>query len=104
MDEGEQLEQVESAELGIAEPLPHQRRVEDDVRSLRRAGDRLAAAGLAHLSLATGNPDARMGCVQRGKRQRSGHPATLPPAEQKSNEFGRRNASIRRDGLQGLAV
>src|SRR3954451_16501064 len=31
-------------------------------------------------------------------------PATLPPAEQKSNEFGRRNASIRRDDLEGLAV
>ena len=31
MDEGEQLEQVEPAHVGVAEPLPDQRRVEDDV-------------------------------------------------------------------------
>ena len=74
MNEGEQLEQVEPAELGIAEPLPDQRRVEDDVRSLGRARDRLAAARLAHLSVAARQPDTGVGCVERGKRQRSRHP------------------------------
>ena len=74
MDEGEQLEQVEPAQLGIAEPLPDQRRVEDDVRRLGGPRDRFAPARLAHLAVAARQPDPGMGCVQRGKRQRSGHP------------------------------
>ena len=58
----------------------------------------------AHLAVAGGQPNPRMGCVQRGKRQRNGHPATLPPREQKSNEFGRRIPADRRIGLESLAV
>ena len=69
MNEGEQLEQVEPAKLGIAEPLPDQRRVEDDVRSFRRASDRFAAARLAHLPIAVRQPDPGMGRVKRGKGQ-----------------------------------
>ena len=52
MDEGEQFEQVEPAQIGIAEPLPDQRRVEEDMRRFRRPGDRLAAPRLAHLAVA----------------------------------------------------
>ena len=36
MDEGEQFEQVEPGHIGIAQPLPDQRRVEQDVRRLRQ--------------------------------------------------------------------
>ena len=50
MDEGEQLQQVEARQIRIAEPLPDQRRVEDDVRSLGRPGDRLAPARLARFA------------------------------------------------------
>ena len=76
MDEGEQLEQVEPGQVGIAEPLPDQRRVEDDVRRFGGARDRLAARRFAHLSVAVRQPNPRMGCVQRGKRQGT-HARTL---------------------------
>ena len=92
MDEGEQFEQVEPAQIGIAEPLPDQRRIEDDVRGLRRARDRFAAARLANLAVAVREPDARMGCVQaREEAKERPSPATLARREQKSNEFGRRD-------------
>ena len=78
MDEREQLQQVEPAQIRIAEPLADQRRVEDDVRGFGGAGDRFAPARLAHLAVRRRQPDAGMGCVQRGKGQRSGHPPTLP--------------------------
>ena len=55
MDESEQFEQVEPAQIGIAEPLPGQRRIQEDMLSLGRPRDRLAAAGFAHAALA-GNP------------------------------------------------
>ena len=74
MDEGEQLQQVEPGHIGIAEALADQRRVEDDMRRLGQPGDRLAPRRLAHLA-ARGDPDAGMGCMEGGKRQRSGHDA-----------------------------
>jgi hypothetical protein len=77
VEEGEQLEQVEAAKLRIAKPLPDQRRVEDDVRGLGRAGDRLAPARLVRIAAAHPQPDAGVGCVKCGKRQRSGHPRHL---------------------------
>ena len=89
MDEGKQFEHVQPRQIGISEPLSGERRVEDDVRSLRGARDRLAATRLAHFTVSVRQPDARMGCVKRGKRQRSGHSATLPLREQKSNAIGR---------------
>ena len=74
MDEGEQLEQVEPAQVRIAEPLPDERRVEDDVRSLRCPRDRFAAARLAHLA-AAGQPNPGVGCMKRGEDKR--HSAKL---------------------------
>ena len=44
MDEGEQLQQVEAGQIGIAEPVADQRRVQHDHRRFGRARDRLAAA------------------------------------------------------------
>ena len=84
MDEREQLEQVEPRQLGIAEPLPDQRRIEDDVRGLRSPRDRLAAARLAHLAIAARQPDPGMGRVQRGNRD-SGHRHVLSSRERKWN-------------------
>ena len=72
INEGEQLEQIEAAQLRIAQTLPYQRRVQDDVGCLRSSGDRFAAARLAHLAGCRGEPNARVGGVQRGERKR-GH-------------------------------
>ena len=47
MDEGEQFEQVEPRHIGIAQPLPDQRRVEQDVRRFGQPRDRLALGHLA---------------------------------------------------------
>src|SRR5206468_8223660 len=83
----EQFEQVEAAEIGVAEPLSDQRRVEDDVRSLRGASDRLPAACLASVAGDIGKPDPGVGCVQRWKRQRNGHsydPAATRTEEQRN--------------------
>ena len=104
VDEGEQLEQVEARQVGIAEPLADQRRVEDDVRSFGRPRDRLAALRLANLAVRAAQPDSGVGCVEGGKRQRSGHRRTLAAREQKSNGFGRRNPPLRRDAVEGVAV
>src|SRR6185369_17408910 len=49
VDEGEQLEEVEAAQLGIAQPLPDQRGIQDDMRRFSGAGDRLASGRLASL-------------------------------------------------------
>ena len=72
----------------IAEPLPDQRRVEDDVRRLGRPRDRFAAARLPHLAsrrLASQMP--RMGCVRaREEAKERPSPSTLGRwREQKSN-------------------
>ena len=104
MNEREQLQQVEPRQFRIAEALTDERRVEDNVRSLGRPGDRLAPACLASLAVAPGQPDSGMGCVKRWKRQRSGHLQTLTPREQKSNGIGRADASNSRNGFQGLAL
>ena len=44
MDEGEQFQQIEPADLAGPEPLPDQRRIQDDMRRLRQPPDRLARA------------------------------------------------------------
>ena len=46
----DQLQKIEPAQVGIAEPLPDQGRVQDDVRSLRRSRDRLSPARLARIA------------------------------------------------------
>jgi hypothetical protein len=76
MDEREQLQQIEPTQIRIAEPLTDQGRIEDDVRCLRRASNRLASAGFASLAFATGNPDAGVGRMERWKSDRR-HPTTL---------------------------
>ena len=72
MDEGEQFQEVEPGHIGIAKPLSRKRRIEEDVRCFREAGYRFAPRGLAYLA-AGRDPDAGMGCMEGGKRQRSGH-------------------------------
>ena len=85
MDEGEQFEQVEAGEIGIAEPVADERRVEHDHRRFGRARDRLAAADRLDAALGPGDPDAAMGCVKRGIRQRGRHPACMAQEERKGN-------------------
>ena len=65
-DKGEQLEQVETRQIGIAEPLTGQRRVQQDHRRLGGARRRFALGDLAHLAVGRGDPDARMACMQGG--------------------------------------
>ena len=59
------------------------------MRRLGRPRDRLAAPDrLAPSPSASREPDAGMGCVKRGKRQRSGHPPRhWRRRERKSNEL-----------------
>ncbi len=74
-DEREELQKVEPAHLGIAEPLPDERRVEDDVRSLGGPSDRFAATRLANLAIPGCQPDAGMRDVKR--RDWKGHGLVL---------------------------
>ncbi|KIU01554.1 hypothetical protein QU38_01030, partial [Staphylococcus aureus] len=82
VEKGEQLEQVEPRQLRIAEPLPDQRRIEQDHRRVRRDPDRLAPAHRTALALRRGEPDAAMAGVESGigKHVRLSFPTFLAPA------------------------
>ena len=69
MDEGEQFQQVEPIEIGIAEPVADQRRVQHDHWRFRRARHRRAAADRLDPAVFMRDPDAAMGCVERRIRQ-----------------------------------
>jgi len=88
MDEGEQFEKIEAREVRIAEPLPNKRSIEDDVRSLGCPRDRLAAARFPDFSFG-GEPDPRMGCVERGDGER----VHIPTLSHKRNVWGTSNRS-----------
>ena len=66
MDEREQLEQVESGQIGIAEPLPQQRSVEQDMRRFCHPANRLPLANRAGFAIDRANPDATMARVECG--------------------------------------
>jgi hypothetical protein len=85
MDEGEKLQQIEPRQLRIAEPLSDQRRIQHDQRRLRRPRDRLPAPQPLHTPVRQRHPDAAMGCVERGIRQRSGHFPHMMQQERKGN-------------------
>ena len=68
--------------VGIAEPLPDQRRVEHDHRRVGRDPDRLAPPDRAR-AVGVGDPDAGMAGVERGIGKR--HRATLRDRERKGN-------------------
>ena len=82
--EGEQFEQVEPRQLGIAQPLPDQRRVEQDHRRIGGDPDRLAPPDRARPS-AVGDPDAAMAGVERGIGERQ---ASAPIMIGEPNESG----------------
>ena len=73
--------------IGIAEPLPDQRRVQQDMRRFGRPGDRFAPRLASRTSPVVGDPDAGMGCMEGGKGQRSGHRAitSMTSPERKGN-------------------
>jgi hypothetical protein len=75
MDEGEQLEQIEPRQIGIAEPVADQRRVQHDHRRFRRLRDRRPAPDRLDPAVAMRDPDAAMGCVERGIREQAHSPA-----------------------------
>ena len=72
IEEGEQLEQVEARELGIAEPVAGQRRIEEEVRGRRDRRHRLAAPDALDAAVRVGDPDADMARVDRGEGKRVG--------------------------------
>src|SRR3546814_9615545 len=67
MHEGPQLQQIESRQVRIAKPLPHQRSVEENHRRLRRAANGLPFRHGALLAVRIAQPDAAMTCMQRRK-------------------------------------
>ena len=85
MNEGEQLKQVEPGELGIAQTLPDQRRVEHDQRAFRGERYRLAAGEPAHRAAPLGEPGAAMRGMQRERRERVGHVPDIGDAERMGN-------------------
>src|SRR3546814_1224226 len=60
MHEGPQLQQIESRQVRIAKPLPHQRSVEENHRRLRRAANGLPFRHGARLAVRIAQPDAAM--------------------------------------------
>ena len=105
MDEGEQLEQVEPRQIGIAEPLPDQRRVQHDVRRLGQRGrsPRPATPRAPRRRRRTsrcrhGLRGAREEAKERPSRSIIGVPRT------KGQQLDARNAPHRRDDQQGLAL
>jgi hypothetical protein len=81
-----EFEQVEPGQLGIAEALPDQRRVEQDDGGVRRDPDRLAAPDRARL-LPGRDPDAGMAGVQGWIGER--HAADIACRERKGNTLRR---------------
>jgi hypothetical protein len=72
VDECEQFQQVEAADLAISQPLTGDRRVQQDMGRFRQSADGFDPSSFARLALSSLNqPDARMGCMQDWKRQRS---------------------------------
>ena len=76
MDEGVKLEQVEPRQVGIAQPVRHQRRVEQQQRGIGGEHDRLALADRAG-NAALAQPDPAMAGVQRGVGEGGGHDAAI---------------------------
>src|SRR3546814_6725619 len=72
MEEGEEFEQVESRQLGIAEPVAGQRRAEQQVRRPRHRRNRLTAPDALHAPARIGQPDADMARMDRGQGKRIG--------------------------------
>lgn len=73
MDEGEKLQQVQTGQIGIAEPLSQKRRIEQDMRRFRNPADRLAFADRAGFAIARADPDAAMAGMKRWIGERLGH-------------------------------
>src|SRR5579859_611330 len=88
MDEGKQLQQIEPGNLGIAQPLPDQRRVEQHQRPLGGERDRLAALQCARRPAPLGEPDATMGGVEGERRQGETHESSIGRRERKGNTAG----------------
>ena len=103
MDEGEQFQQVEPRDFGGTQPLPDRRRVEQHMRSLGEPPDRLAPRRFAHLSIHR-NPDAGMGCMERGKGQRNGHDGQLWRCRNERATVERRYGPRGGAHQQGLAL
>ena len=70
--EGEKFEQVEPRQLGIAQPVAGQRRVEQQVRRRRNRRNRLTAPDALHAPLCIGDPDADMAGMDRGQGEQGG--------------------------------
>ena len=66
MDEGEQLQQIEAGQFRIAEPVADQRRIQQDHRRFGGARDRLPPPHRLDRPVRMREPDAAVGCVQRG--------------------------------------
>ena len=88
MQKGPEFEQVQPVEFMIAQPLPGQRRIEQQHRRFGRARDRLPL-GQAQGAAMFAQPYAAMAGVKRGQGCRIDHPPGLEEREQKENLFQR---------------
>src|SRR3546814_8232501 len=102
MHEGPQLQQIESRQVRIAKPLPHQRSVEENHRRLRRAANRLPFRHGARLAVRVAQPDAAMTCMQRRKGSGKCHYFPLKADWERqgniSEQFARHS-----DAIKGMA-
>ena len=78
MDERKQFQKIKPGKLGIAQPLPYQRRIEQDHRRLARPRNRLPPAKPPRRAIRRGNPDAAMTGVDRGIGKLGGHNPLCP--------------------------
>jgi len=76
MDEGVKLQQVEPRKVGIAQPVRHQRGVEQQKGRIGREHDRLALADGAS-NPAFAQPHSAVTGMDRGKGEGGGHPAAI---------------------------
>ena len=87
VDEGEQFEQVEPRQVGIAQPRRHQRRVEQQQRRIRRRDDRLALGDPARRAVRRRAASSRHGW--RGARGGAGRlPFTRDRTEMEQRASG----------------
>src|SRR3546814_10722955 len=102
MEEGEEFEQVESRQLGIAEPVAGQRRAEQQVRRPHHRRNRLTAPDALHAPARIGQPDADMARMDRGQGKRIGRHGPMLGTKEERGKMKQARSEEHTSELQSL--
>ena len=87
--ESEQLEKIEARQVGIAEAIGHQRRIQQQQRRVGGGHHRLALGAAARAAVGIAQPRACVAGMDRGEGQGLAHRSAIPSRERKVNRGAR---------------